>query len=251
MSDVKPAIEAEDYRHIVRSKLLLLAVVGFTVQLNSLIGVLVLDDQRRIINNPDVRSLTLSGDGWLSTRRVVLFTFAVNHAISGIHSWSYHALNMAIHILAGLALFGIVCRTLLCTYTDPRSQEMTPWIAFVAALLWMVHPLQTASVTYVSMRAETLMGLFYLTTLYCVIRGAEGTLSQLWYGLAIAACAGHVQQGRHDHSAAGHPALRLRVSHRFGPRRAAAPLGPVCGTGRDLAASARQARRPTARRCRG
>src|ERR1700733_1272189 len=99
MSDCKPAIEADDYRQIVLSKLLLLAVVGFTVYLNSLIGVLVLDDQRWVINNPEIRSLALSGDGWLSTRRLVLFTFAVNHAIRGVNAWSYHALNLAIPIL--------------------------------------------------------------------------------------------------------------------------------------------------------
>ena len=45
------------------------------------------------------------------------------------------------------------------------------------ALLWLLHPLQTESVTYVSQRAESLMGLFYLLTLYGFIRavGADFT----------------------------------------------------------------------------
>ncbi|HXA80222.1 MAG TPA: tetratricopeptide repeat protein, partial [Opitutaceae bacterium] len=46
-------------------------------------------------------------------------------------------------------------------------------LAFTMALLWAVHPLQTESVTCVVQRTESLMGLFYLLTLYCFIRGAE------------------------------------------------------------------------------
>jgi tetratricopeptide (TPR) repeat protein len=53
------------------------------------------------------------------------------------------------------------------------------------ALLWIVHPLQTESVTYVVQRAESLMGLFYLLTLYCVIRGVtEGG----WLWLSVLCC---------------------------------------------------------------
>ena len=44
-------------------------------------------------------------------------------------------------------------------------------LGFCAALIWMVHPLQTEAVTYLIQRAESLMGLFYLLTLYCAIRG--------------------------------------------------------------------------------
>jgi len=42
------------------------------------------------------------------------------------------------------------------------------------ATLWAVHPLQTAAVTYVIQRAEALMGLFYLLTLYAFVRSVEG-----------------------------------------------------------------------------
>jgi tetratricopeptide (TPR) repeat protein len=45
--------------------------------------------------------------------------------------------------------------------------------AFAVALLWAVHPLLTESVTCVVQRTESLMGLFYLLTLYCFIRGAR------------------------------------------------------------------------------
>ncbi|MGA3008025.1 MAG: hypothetical protein ABSE59_09065, partial [Opitutaceae bacterium] len=46
------------------------------------------------------------------------------------------------------------------------------------AVIWVVHPLQTETVTYISQRAESLMGLFYLLTLYCFVRGAENHRSE-------------------------------------------------------------------------
>jgi hypothetical protein len=47
-------------------------------------------------------------------------------------------------------------------------------LALAIAVIWTVHPVQTEAVTYISQRAESLMGLFYLLTLYCFIRGVEG-----------------------------------------------------------------------------
>ena len=49
-------------------------------------------------------------------------------------------------------------------------------------------PLQTESVTYIIQRTEALVGLFYLLTLYCVIRGATSRRSMSWYAAAVAAC---------------------------------------------------------------
>ena len=55
-------------------------------------------------------------------------------------------------------------------------------------MLWAVHPLQTESVTYVVQRAESMMGLFYLLTLYCFLRGAESDRAIVWYAGSLLAC---------------------------------------------------------------
>jgi tetratricopeptide (TPR) repeat protein len=58
------------------------------------------------------------------------------------------------------------------------------------ALVWVVHPLQTESVTYVVQRVEALMGLFYLLTLYAVARATDDTRQGLWWtAAAMASCA--------------------------------------------------------------
>jgi len=110
----------------------------------------------RVLSPPSAGGLTVGG------RPLVNLSLAVNYALGGTHVWGYHAFNLAVHILAGLTLFGIIRRTLLSTT-----------LAFAIALLWTVHPLQTESVTWIVQRAESMMGLFYLLTLYGFIRYAE------------------------------------------------------------------------------
>jgi tetratricopeptide (TPR) repeat protein len=149
----------------------------------------IFDDGPSIEDNPTLRSLRTAFwpqfDSTVSGRPVVNVTLALNYAASGSAVWSYHALNLAILVLSGLALFGVAKRTL-----SRRAGPEATQVAFFAALLWTLHPLLTESVTYVIQRAESLMGLFYLLTLYCFIRGAgtDGRRARLWFGLSAASC---------------------------------------------------------------
>ena len=164
-----------------------LVLTAWAVYANSFSGPFIFDDLLSIPQNPTLHSLTTAlappGGGVTVTGRPLLnLSFALNHALSGDQVWSYHALNFLIHSLAGLTLFGIIRRTLAGPGANggkpgaPASlfpgHEAT-FVAFAAALFWTVHPLQTESVTYIVQRAESLMGLFYLLTLYCFIRGVE------------------------------------------------------------------------------
>jgi tetratricopeptide (TPR) repeat protein len=147
------------------------------------------DDAPSIADNATIRHLGSAfipgADNTVSGRPVLNVSLAANYAVSGNSVWSYHAANLAIHIAAALALFGIVRRTL----ERMGSPGAFP-IALFAALLWALHPLQTESVTYLIQRAESLMGLFYLATLYFFIRGAEGDAAAKgpWYFLSVASC---------------------------------------------------------------
>jgi len=166
---------------------LALILAALAAYCGSFSGPFLHDDAWAIVGNATIRhfsSALFPPAGGFSTsgRPVLNLSFALNYAISGTAVWSYHALNLLIHVMAGLALFGIVRRTI------------STFPAFVVALLWIVHPLQTESVAYLSQRAESLMGLFYLLTLYCFIRGArlEGGVGDGrrtgWYALSIIAC---------------------------------------------------------------
>jgi tetratricopeptide (TPR) repeat protein len=149
----------------------------------------VFDDIDAIANNPTIRhwstALFPPANATVSGRPVLNLSFAANYAIGGADVVGYHVVNLAIHVLAGLVLFGILRRTLVWL-AGPTSDLA----AFSAALLWTLHPLQTESVTYVVQRAESLMGLFYLLTLYAFIRGAGADPGRRgrWFALSWLAC---------------------------------------------------------------
>jgi Flp pilus assembly protein TadD len=197
----------------------IVAVVS-AVYVSSFAGVLVFDDEPAIASNPHIRrlwplteSMSAPPDTSVSGRPIVSFTLALNHALApgdtrdvfssmGDASpaagspilrnlWGYHALNLTVHVLAALALFGIVRRTLQTPRMRDRFGAAATPLALAIALIWAVHPLQTGSVTYVIQRAESLMGLFYLVTLYCAIRAtfAPTGRARAWLAAAIIACA--------------------------------------------------------------
>ncbi len=152
---------------------LAILVLGALTYSNSLRGVFVFDDKSEIEENPAIRHLWPLGPILRGPRPVVDLTFALNYSLGRLHVTGYHLVNLAIHLLAALALFGIVRRTLRLPALAGRFDEAAASVlAFCAALIWMVHPLQTGAVTYIVQRAESLMGLFYLLTLYALIRAA-------------------------------------------------------------------------------
>ena len=105
-------------------------------------------------------------------RPLVDWSFAVNYAIKGgSNTWGYHAVNLAVHLAAAFALFGVVRRTPHAGRLAARFAGSAWGLALAVALLWVVHPLQTQGVTYVYQRYEAMVGLFVLLTLYGFIRG--------------------------------------------------------------------------------
>jgi tetratricopeptide (TPR) repeat protein len=161
----------------------------------SMAGPLIYDDNLWITWNPSIRHLWPiagvlfpSASPLIYGRPVLSLSLALNHAVSGNSPWSYHLANLGIHVLAALALFGIVRRTLELRPGPFAGERDHTLRAFAVALLWALHPLQTESVTYVAQRAESLMGLFYLLTLYCFIRGVQSPGPRAWQLLSVLAC---------------------------------------------------------------
>lgn len=173
----------------------LIVVAAIVVYQNSLGGEFVFDDAAAVIENTSIQHLWPIWQAFcppktgapVTGRPFLNFTFALNYAVGGNQPLGYHVLNLVIHLCNGLLLFGIVGRTLRLPDECDRWAAAT-LLAFAVALLWAVHPLQTESVTYVSQRAESLVGFFYLLTLYCFLRGATSLRSIAWYAATVVAC---------------------------------------------------------------
>ena len=151
----------------------------------------VFDDVAAITQNPSLAHFSTAffpPDGLsVSGRPLANLSFALNYAISGESVWSYHAVNLALHVANTLLLFALLRRTL----SGGRSLLAGDSVPFTAALLWSLHPLHTATVTYVMQRTELLVSLGVLGTLSAFARAttpAPGSGASRWLTLSVIAC---------------------------------------------------------------
>src|SRR5262245_30772784 len=144
---------------------------------NSLHGGFHFDDGHALEQNPFIRSFVHVPRYFVDPdtttvlhenkdlRPLLLITFAVNHAISGYETWSWHALNLVLHWLVVLLVFRIV-RDHFWLDDDARLP-----VAAAAALIVAVHPLGTETLDYLSARSALLTTLFYLAAFDAAVRG--------------------------------------------------------------------------------
>jgi len=175
---------------------LLVLAVALTYA-NSLSGAFVLDDEAAIVQNRGIRDLSHlkevlvpESDTPIAGRPLASLSFALNYAASGLAVRGYHLVNIALHALNVLLLWMIVRRTASWGRTDKGWSLDPELIAFSAALLWAVHPLNSEVVDYLTQRTESLMAVCYLLTMYAAIRAAGSRTSRgRWEIAAAAACA--------------------------------------------------------------
>lgn len=166
---------------------LLLAILCLGAYANSFLGAFVYDDGyclfvRDALSEWWPEKLSTGTRRWFTH-----LTFVANYKAHGYWTPGYHLVNNLIHLLAGLFLFGLVRRTLLLPATRERYAAAANWLALAVAAIWLVHPLQSESVTYIVQRLESLSGMFFLFTLYALLRGATANRAWPWYLLMIAA----------------------------------------------------------------
>ena len=172
-----------------------IVVAGVIVYSNSLAAPFIFDDRTAILDNQQIRqlwplSVPLSplNNTPVAGRPIVNLSFALSYAIGGLDPRAYRPTNLAIHLLAALTLFGLVRRTLLLPSLRTTFGGHATTLAWSAALIWALHPLPSETIDYVTQRTESMMGLFYLLTMYCSVRALDRQPAR-WHAAAILACA--------------------------------------------------------------
>ncbi|MAE65731.1 MAG: hypothetical protein CMJ18_15790 [Phycisphaeraceae bacterium] len=165
-----------------------LVLTGLLAYVNSFEGEFVFDDNIYIVESKSIRQLLPLSRHLDGRRPTVHLSFALNYAFSGERVTSYHIFNLAVHVAASLALFGVVRGALRLPSLGGREGSAAAGPAFAVALLWQLHPLNTQAVTYIVQRTESMMGLFFLLTFYCVIRGAGSGRAAIWHVLTVVCC---------------------------------------------------------------
>jgi Flp pilus assembly protein TadD len=122
-------------------------------------------------------------------RPLVNVSMALNYAAGGLDVRGYHLWNIALHVLCTLLLFACAQLTLRWPRVPAWLRDQATAVAFAIALLWMVHPLNSEVVDYITERSESMMALAFLATIYASARALGSARRGAWQGLAVVACA--------------------------------------------------------------
>jgi hypothetical protein len=142
------------------------------------------DDRPNIINNPNVqikvltldRLAQLAKNTYKETIRVFsYFTLALNYYFGGFNVFGYHLVNFLVHVASGIFLYWF----LMLTFNLPSLREeygaISYKVALFSSLIFISHPIQTQSVTYIVQRMASMAGMFYLLSLALYVKGRLST----------------------------------------------------------------------------
>ena len=156
------------------------------------------DDRAHIPDNPHIQITELNLKNLIAAafkspspnRPVANISFALNYYFHKLNVIGYHCTNICIHILAGIFLYLLIKSTLSLESLSKKYRNPAQ-IAFFAALLWLVHPIQTQSVTYIVQRMNSMAGMFYILSLLLYVKGRLAVqmrkTSWLWFSGCVPA----------------------------------------------------------------
>lgn len=148
-----------------------IGIITCLVYANAFSGDFQYDDYSSILSNIHLTSWEIFVEHFDHMVRPFLHaTFLVDRSLYGNNPTGYHLLNLLLHLGSGL----LVYRILTCAAT-----EETKHVPFWTALLFLIHPIQTETVTYILGRASGLMAFCYLLALFLYIKAANETSSQV------------------------------------------------------------------------
>lgn len=172
--------------------------IGILVYSNTLDVPFFFDDICNIRDNPTIHISNLNlaeiaKAGIRSicpTRPLANISFALNHYFHQDKLLGYHLVNIIIHVLTGIFLY-LFLKITLSLPTVRSGYRNHSLIAFFAALIWMVHPIQTQSVTYIVQRMTSMASMFFLLSLLLYLKGRLAQKNQRgwpWFvGCGVAA----------------------------------------------------------------
>jgi len=154
------------------------------------------DDTALVLRDPLIRSWRLIPEGFNHFlfvdatssdfyRPIQRLTYTLEYAAFAFRPAAYHVTNILLHAAAAIALFLFAEELLLVIGLDKRERR---WAAVIAAVIWAVHPVQSAAVIYVAGRADPLSALFGFFGCYLILRSDSAARRSTMLGLmALAA----------------------------------------------------------------
>jgi tetratricopeptide (TPR) repeat protein len=129
----------------------------------------VLDDYPTIVENEEIKNLQECIRDLKDSRYLGKVSFSFNYLISGLNPLGYHLTNNIIHVINALLIYFLI-KLIFRTPVMKGSKLSQDFIAFSTSIVFLVHPIQTQAVTYITQRFASMSTLFYISSLIFFIR---------------------------------------------------------------------------------
>jgi hypothetical protein len=174
----QPKKQSFSFRHLIA--IALIAGVALVAYSNTFYAPFHFDDRPNIIENPNIQIKVFTWErlGQLfkntykeSIRVFSYFTFALNYYFGGFKVFGYHLVNFFIHVASGIFLYWFLILTFNLPSLKEKYGSISYKVALFTSLIFVTHPIQTQSVTYIVQRMSSMAGMFYLLSLILYIKG--------------------------------------------------------------------------------
>jgi hypothetical protein len=158
----------------------LIALVALLAYSNTFHVPFQFDDQPNITQNPNIQIKSFSWDRLErlvkntykeSIRIFSFFTLALNYYFGELNVFGYHLVNFFIHVASGIFLYWFLILTFNLPFLKEKYGSISYKVALFSSLIFICHPIQTQSVTYIVQRMSSMAGMFYLLSLVLYIKG--------------------------------------------------------------------------------
>ncbi len=170
-----------------RTVFIFLSLIGLLIYLNSFDVPFHYDDFHYLQENLQIKSFKtlwdrLSEDysSVFTGRPFLLFTFFLNYKLGGLDTFGYHLLNLLIHIINAFLLYLLFFR-----YGETDKGKGYSLRYLLASVLFLIHPINTESVTYISSRSSELSAFFMLASMLCFFRATENKFHLGFYTMSV------------------------------------------------------------------
>ena len=121
----------------------------------------------------------------VGNRHIPSLTFAVDWWRGGGEARAFLQTNVFLHALTSLALFAFAIQ--LLNRWSSEDKDKIVFVAFVVALLWAVHPINSQTVNLIVQRMAILSTLFVLLSLSCYLaaRSTTDARQAVWFPASL------------------------------------------------------------------
>jgi protein O-mannosyl-transferase len=191
-----------------RFTVFLLFFIGFAVYFNSLFADFVFDDALTVVKNTSIQRITNIQSIWniRPSRFIPYLSFALNYQIGGLHPFGYHLINVGIHICNAILVYIFIRIIIQSVHLKPTTdsrpastrirlslqggQPNSKFLPIFISLLFLVHPNQTETVSFVTQRFQLVgTSFFLLSIIFYLFFRTRKCIRYFLYSLFFSLCA--------------------------------------------------------------